>query len=333
MSVIRVGQIGIAHSHAAGRVQVFRNNADVELVGVHEPFPSVRAERGGHVAYQGISWLSADELLGDPTVQAIAVETLPGENIRWARECLLAGKHVILEKAPGLILQDLADLFALAKERKLLVQPGFQFRFNPAFQLALRLSRAGVLGRLWRISSQISGSLPGYTRDGDLQNYPGGIWFTLGCHVLDQVVALMGPPLSVRTILRRDHRPADGVGFDDNNLAIFEYERGMATIETWNLEAGENGPHRRFELYGERGTILMSPLEPPKVRLYLTEPFEEFKAGWQDLEVGFRPRYVGDLEHFVACIRGETQPLFDADHDLAVHAALLEACGESVDTY
>jgi predicted dehydrogenase len=325
VSRVRVGQIGVAHSHATGRVQAFRANPEVELVGVHEPFPSVARERGGHAAYQGLPWLGADELLGDDTVEAIAVETLPGENLRWAREALLAGKHVILEKAPGLLLQDLRDLFDLAADRGRLVQLGYQFRFNPAFELARRLARAGALGRLWRISGQIAASLPGYSRAGDLQNYPGGIWFTLGCHLLDQVLLLLGPPPRVQSILRRDHAPPDGVPFDDNNLAILEYDRALATIETWNLEAGDNMTHRRFELYGERGTVLISPLEPPKLRLCLTEPFEDFVPGWQEVDVGWRPRYVGDLAHFLACLRGTATPLVTPAHDLAVQEALLRA--------
>lgn len=321
---IRVGQIGIAHSHAAGRVQAFLGNANVELVGVHEPLPSVRRERGGHAAYAAVPWLNADELLGDATVAAVAIETLPGENLRWAREALLAGKHVILEKAPGLSLADLDDLLALAAARQRVVQMGYQYRFNPAFQFALRLARAGTLGRLWRVAGQIAANLPGYTRDGDIQNYPCGIWFTLGGHLLDQPVLFLGPPKSVQTVLRRDNRPAE---FDDNNLAVFEYDRALATIETWNLEAGENAAHRRFELYGERGTVLISPLEPPRVRVYLADPFEELAHGWQDVDVGWRPRYIGDLEHFVACIRGDAQPLVDRAHDLAVQEALLRAAG------
>jgi predicted dehydrogenase len=324
---LRVAQVGIAHSHAAGRVQAYVGNPGVELVGVHEPFPSVRRERGAHPAYKEVRWLDAVELFGDSSIGAVSIETLPGENLRWAREALLAGKHVILEKAPGLNLQDLHDLFELAASKSLIVQLGYQFRFNAAFQLALRLARAGALGRLWRISGQIAANLPGYGRTGDVQNYPGGIWFTLGCHLLDQVVLLLGPPPEVRSILRRDHQPSGEFAFADNNLAVFEYDRALATIDTWNLEAGDNAVHRRFELYGERGTVLISPLEPPQVRLYLADAFEDLTAGWQTVDVPWRPRYVGDLDHFLACIRGDSAPLVTPAHDLALQEALLRASG------
>jgi predicted dehydrogenase len=324
---LRAAQIGISHSHAAGRVQAFRDNPGVEFIGIHEPFPSVLRARGSHASYRDVRWLSSAEIIDDASIDAVAIETLPGENLRWAHEAVQAGKHVILEKVPGLILGDLRDLLASAAARKLVVQPGYMFRFNPAFKLARRLAVAGALGRLWRISAQIGASLPGYSRDGDLQNYPGGIWYTLGCHVLDQVILLLGRPDDVETILRHDHQPPDGVGFADNNLAILAYPHAMATIETWNLEAGENFPHRRFELYGERGTVLISPLEPPRVRLYLTDPFESMPSGWQDVDVGWRPRYLDDLDHFIACIHGEASPIADAAHDLVVQEVLLRAAG------
>jgi predicted dehydrogenase len=328
-----VAQIGIAHSHAAGRVRAFRENASVEFVGLHEPFPAVRADRGGNPAYAGVAWLSAEEILGDSTLAAVAIETLPGENVRWAREALLAGKHVILEKPPGLLLADLRDLFRIAEARGLYVRVGYIFRTHPAFVLGHRLVAAGAFGRLWRISAQLGSEITDYEagRDGDVQNYPGGICYTLAGHVLDQIVAFLGPPLRVTTFLRRDHRPADGVPFADNNLAVFEYERALATIETWSLEAGDNFAHRRFEIYGEHGTLLISPIEPPRVRLYLAAPFAEFADGWQDVAVGNWPRYVDDLVDFLACIRGDVEPHYGPSHDLATQEALLRASGAFVD--
>ena len=55
---IKVGQIGVGHSHAAGKVEVFRNSPDWELVGVVEADPAI-APRGRAVG--GIPRSGVDE--------------------------------------------------------------------------------------------------------------------------------------------------------------------------------------------------------------------------------------------------------------------------------
>ena len=100
----------------------------------------------------------------------------------------------------------------------------------------------------------------------------------------------------------------------------------MTLLQTW-VTGNDPMQHRRFQVIGERGSVLIEPIEPPGVRLFLSEPHEDFPAGWSEPAIPMRPRYDGDIEDLAAWIRGDRVPAYSAAHDLAVHETLLRICG------
>jgi predicted dehydrogenase len=326
---VKIGQIGIGHAHASGKARVLREAPEVSFVGVCEPDRATFAERSENAAYRGIRWLKEDELLGDPSVQGIFVETLPINNLRWARRALEAEKHVLIDKAPGVSLRELRDLLDLARSRNLHVQIGYNFRFNPAFEFAFDAVKAGLLGDIFKIEAEIPTSLSGYEeRRRDNELYPGGTFYELACHFVDLVVIVLGAPRKATSVLRGDYYHDGKRPYVDNTVAVFEYDRAMAVVQSWAMEV-EPMPHRRFEIYGSGGSIRIEPIEPPRLQLCLAAPRAPYHAGWQVVDVGDRPRYVGDVAEFLAVVRDGQRPRYDAAHDLAVQKALLEACGEN----
>jgi predicted dehydrogenase len=324
---VRIGQLGVTHAHGAGKARVLSEAAAVDFVGLHEPDPAIRAARSADAAYAGVRWLSQDELLGDPTVQGVFVETTPAENLGWARRALEAGKHVLIDKAPGTSLAELRALLDLARDRGLHVQVGYNFRFNPAFEFAFAAVRDGLLGEVFNVQAQIPTTLAGYEgRRAEIARYRGGMFYELGCHVVDLAVIVLGPPRRVSSFLRADYHAGSEPPYVDNTLAVLEYDRAMAVVQSWGMEV-EPFPHRRFEIHGTRGSIRIEPMEPPVLGLCLAEPQGPYRSGWQTVDVGDRPRYVGDVEEFVAVVAGRRAPRYDAAHDLAVQDAVLRASG------
>ena len=327
---IRVGQIGIGHAHAPGWTRALSESPQVEFVGIHEPDPETFAARSDNPAYAGVRWLSERELLDDPSVQAVFIETDIADNLRWARRALSAGKHISVDKPPSPSLSQLREVLDLAGSNGLHVNMGYMFRSNLAIQFAIEAARTGMLGEIFKVEAEIPSSDRGldYRKvKAEMESYPGGMFFELGSHMFDLVVIVLGPPNKVTSILRRDYYQTDVQPFIDNAVAVLEYERSMAVVQMWTMEV--NGfPHRRFEIYGTNGSIRIEPLEnPSKVHLCLAEPQGTYEAGWQTVEVGHRPRYVGDVAEFMEVVNGERPPRYAAAHDLAVHETLLRACG------
>ena len=217
-------------------------------------------------------------------------------------------------------------MLTLAGEHGLHVQMGYMFRYNPAAVLALRAVREGWLGHVARINADLPTSVDIYGHLREVGGgYPGGIFYELGCHILDLAMVFLGEPTGVWSALRRDARE-QGEPFVDNTTAVLEYPEAVAVLQTW-ITGQDPTRHRRFQVIGERGSVLIEPIEPPGVRLYLSEPHEDFPAGWSTPHIPMEPRYDADLADLAAWVRGEQRPAFSPEHDLAVHQTLLRICG------
>ena len=322
---LRVGQIGTAHAHAAGKLATLRRYPEhFEVVGVVEPDPARRAAVARQPAYRDLPWLSEEALLATPGLRAVAVETAVEELVPTARRCVAAGLHVHLDKPAGSVLPAFRELLAAAGARGLTVQLGYMFRYNPGFVFLRRAVREGWLGDITEISGGI-GKLADATVRREAGRFAGGGMFELGCHLIDQVVSLLGPPAAVSGHSRRLGPPGDP--FADNQLAVLEYPRALATIRCNHTDPLGN-ERRWFAVTGTRGTAELRPLEPPRLRLGLAEARDGFRRGFQDVELpAAAGRYDGEFLDLAAVIRGERPLAWDAAHDLAVHAAVLRASG------
>ena len=145
-----------------------------------------------------------------------------------------------------------------------------------------------------------------------------------GSHMLDIVVALLGRPHRV-TPFARQHS-ADFPWYRDNTAAVLEYPAALAVVESVAAEADPTAA-RRLEVYGSRGSAVLEPLEPPRLRLCLDGARDGYAAGWQEVAVANRPRYVESLRAFLATIRGEQPPDRTFAHELAVQETILAAAG------
>src|SRR5262245_7722834 len=100
-TAIRAGLLGTGHGHALGKLHVLRDSPDWECVGVCEPDAALKAQREREPAWEGANWLSEAELLGDSTVQMVAVESDVPRLLPLARKVIDSGKHLHLDKPAG----------------------------------------------------------------------------------------------------------------------------------------------------------------------------------------------------------------------------------------
>ena len=320
---VKMAQYGIAHAHAAGKADAMKKNPDVDFCGVFEPDPQIFAERGSASGYKDAHWFkSKEEMLGDDSIVGIAVEGQVCDNLAFAREAIEHGKHIWLDKPAGDDMAEFRDILSMARDRKLLVQLGYMFRYNLGFQFLFERVKDGSLGDIFSVRGRMSTGVPPERRP-SLGQFQGGILFELLCHLIDIVIALLGRPDKVTSFLRNDLGITPE--FSDNTIAVFEYEKAMATVESVAMEVSAF-PSRRFEVYGTRGSVIIEPLEPPSVRLCLSKARGDYLKGWQTVDIG-EPggRYDGGLAAFVADIKGEKSPDRSLYHELIVQETVLRA--------
>jgi len=325
---IKVGQIGTAHAHAAGKMATLRKLSDYyDVVGITEPDPQRRSKLKNHSAYRGLPWVSEEQLLNTPGLQAVAVETDIPELVPTAMRCISAGMHVHLDKPAGLSLGAFRKLLDEASRRKLTVQMGYMFRYNPAFRFCFEAAQKGWLGDVFEVHGVISKTIGAEQRK-ELGVFPGSM-FELGCHLIDAMVKVLGQPDNVTAFSRCTKPEQDKLA--DNQLGVFEYAKCTATIRSALVEV-DGQRRRQFVVCGDRGTVDIRPLEPPKLLLALDRPADGYKKGYQEVTLPKMPgRYDDQLIELAQIIRGEKESEYPPEHDLAVQEAVLKAGGAPLD--
>lgn len=321
---IKIGQIGTKHAHAGGQIATMHKYPQLyEFVGIVESDESQRQRIQGQGGYRDAKWMTEEQLLGTPGLEAVAVETEVHDLLSTAQRCVDAGLHIHLDKPAGESFGDLKKLHEDAVSKQLVIQMGYMFRYNPAFQFLFRAVREGWLGDVFEVHGVISKTIGAESRK-RLARYPGGSLFELGCHLIDPLLHFMGPPERVTGHVRQTRPDQDNL--NDNMLAVFEYPRATATIRSALVEV-QGGQRRQFVVCGDKGTIVIRPLEPPQLQLTLAQPQGGFQQGTQTVELAAAPgRYDGAFEDMYQVIRGQKDHDFPHQHDLAVQRALLQAC-------
>ncbi|MFM7166614.1 MAG: Gfo/Idh/MocA family protein [Planctomycetaceae bacterium] len=324
---VRIGQIGVGHAHAS-KLSVYRNNPDYEVVGIVEPDEQLRKAAQDRDPWRNLPWMTREQLLNTPGLQAVLVETQVRDLLDHAAACVAAGKHVHIDKPAGQSLPQFAAILQAAEQQKLLVQMGYMYRYNPGIVLLRQLLRDGCLGQIFEVHTVMSKVVAAADRT-ELAQFPGGMMFELGCHILDLVVGILGEPTDVTPYIRHSASVSDGL--NDNMLAVLQYAQATATVRTTALEI-DGGRRRHLTVCGTAGTFHLQPLDNPAATLTLSAAHGNFKAGTQDISFPRYVRYVDDAADMARIIRGEKATDFPYAHDLAVQRTLLRACGENPPT-
>ncbi len=325
---IGLAQYGISHDHAAGKARVMQESNAVDFAGVFEPSAAVRETLGRTPTYQGVHWFSSKaELLTDERILGVAAQGRVSQNLTFAQEILEHDKHLWLDKPAGDDLDAFRRVLELARDKHLIVQLGYMFRYNAGFQFVLDWARSGKLGDIFSVRARISSGTSTeshWQRWDSVGEHSAGIMFILACHLTDIIVALLGRPTAVTPFLRHDGH--DVPWYRNNTAAVFEYPRALAVLESTAMEV-DAGKSRRLEVYGTRGSAILEPLEPPALRLCLDADRDGYRKGWQTVPVEARPRYVESLRAFVGAIRGEKSPDRSLEHEFTVQETVLRAAG------
>jgi predicted dehydrogenase len=87
-------------------------------------------------------------------VHGVIIATPVQTHYRLAKEALLHGKHVLVEKPLTASVEEAEELVALAKERKLILMVGHTFEYSPAVNELRRLVQGGDLGKIYCVEAE-----------------------------------------------------------------------------------------------------------------------------------------------------------------------------------
>ena len=324
MKKIRIAQIGInEYSHGANIWESLRKQPDLfEVVGYALPERERERLPQKMSIFEGYPEMTVEEILTDPTIEAVTVETDEIYLTKYALMAAKAGKHIHMEKPGGANLADFEELIATVKDQETVFHTGYMYRYNPYVQELLEDVRQGKLGEILYVEAQMNCWHKPDAREW-LQNLPGGMTFYLGCHLIDLILLLQGEPKGILPMNK-------GALF---GMAALEYEKGISFAKTTAVERG-GFLRRQLVVCGTEKTVELKPFEKyvdgpllitGKTESTATKPWTEEGIYSECAPVD---RYDDMMAGFAAYVRSEKENPFTPDYELTLYKTLLNCLGE-----
>jgi len=254
---LNVGLVGFGFGGQVFHAPVIRAVAGLQLTTI------VRRNGASDPRYPDVTFVaSVDELLARP-IDLVVVVTSNTSHHPIARQCLLAGRHVVVDKPFTTTVAEAEDLVQVARQNGRVLSVYQERRYTGDFVTVQRVVADGVLGRIVSYEAHFDRFRlelrPGAWRE---QPLPGsGVWFDLGPHLLDQALLLFGIPEAISADIRIER---DGAAADDAFDVTLRYPRMRATLRG-SMLAQPLAPS--FALHGTKGSFVKYGLDPQEAAL------------------------------------------------------------------
>ncbi|EIN08044.1 oxidoreductase NAD-binding protein [Punctularia strigosozonata HHB-11173 SS5] len=236
------------------------------------PEKSIARDKYGHLGVKVVNTL--DDVLGDPEVDLVVVAVKDSAHYDYAKAALSAGKHVILEKPVTATSAEMRELIEIAKDKKLVLAPYHNRRFDGDFRTVQSLIQSGKVSELVDFESRFD-----LRADWPL-GPPGGsagITFGLGSHLIDQAIALFGAPKSVTALLENGRREGH-LDVDDSFIIHMRYADSPVLVTLRSALHSVLSHQIRFIVRGRETSFV-------KFGLDVQEP--QIQEGLSPLDPGF----------------------------------------------
>jgi predicted dehydrogenase len=249
---------------------------------------------------------SYEEVLADPSIEAI-VNTTPNDvHLETTRQAAQAGKHVFLDKPIANTVSDGRAITQACARAGVVLALGYQRRRESHFRYVKKQIDDGRFGRLVNAEANISRDRLGKI---DLSSWryqaagmPGGVMLQIGIHYTDVLTYLMGPVVAVRGQFAQLVLPGDN---PDVASLILEHESGA--LSTLNASYASASEYYLMNVYGKDATA-----------------YYDMHGGLRMLRRGEdkavpvptarNDTFVEELEEFAAAIRGSGKPEVGGDY-------------------
>ncbi|NJB68963.1 UDP-2-acetamido-3-amino-2,3-dideoxy-glucuronate N-acetyltransferase [Desulfobaculum xiamenense] len=264
--------------------------------------------------------VSLSGVLADEAVRGVVLATPAEMHFTQAREALLAGRHVFVEKPLALDADEGRELAGLAQERGLVLMVGHLLRYHPAFERLAELVDAGALGRINYIYSR-------RLNLGKIRREENSLW-SFAPHDISMILALAGEePENVMAVGGNYlHRR-----IADVTVTHLDFPSGLKAhvFVSWLHPFKE----QRLVVVGERAMAVFDDTRPWSEKLALY-PHRIDWEGHMPVPTRAEPVYepVAEAEplrreclHFLDCIAQGARPRTDGDEGVRVLRVLNEA--------
>ena len=331
IGMLGFGFMGKVHSYSISNLRYFFTDLPFEAVMYGVCSSSLEKSEKAKEQFGFVrAYSSEDEMIADPDVHVIDICTPNNLHYGTLKKAIAAGKAIYCEKPICLTSEEANEIAELARDRGILCNIVFNNRHIAPVMRAKEIIEAGDIGRVLSFSCEYLHNSALYTDKpaGWKQTKEicgGGVLVDLGSHCIDLMYFLCGKieyvsgmsQIAFPNRLGRDGKPWQTDGDEAFYMLCETVGGAKGTISVSKIACGSNDD-LNFSIYGEKGAISFSLMQPNFLRFYdgsTPTPTLGGYAGFRDIEcVG---RYPAPAAPFPAIkapsswIRGHVQSMYD----------------------
>lgn len=236
----------------------------------------------------GVVATTAEAVIADPAIDLVVIATPNTSHAPLAREALLAGKHVVIDKPMATTAAEADALIDLAKQQGRLLTVFHNRRWDNDFLTLRACLDRGDIGRPYHYEAHFDRFRPQIKQGWREQTLAGsGVLFDLGAHLIDQALTLFGLPDRILADVGIQ-RPEAQV--DDWFHIVLGYGRMRAILHCGTVVCR---PGPRFQLHGDGGSFLKHGMDGQEAAL---------RAGRLPTEAGWG---ADDAENFALLVQAD----------------------------
>jgi myo-inositol 2-dehydrogenase/D-chiro-inositol 1-dehydrogenase len=321
LALVGAGRIGSFHAET-----VVNRLVDTHLVAIADPAPGA-ADRLADKLECPLATTDVDAVLADSSVDGVLITTPARFHAGLVEKAALAGKAVFCEKPMALSLDEADKAIAAANDANVVLQVGFNRRWDQSFAEANAAIKDGKVG-----APQLLRSL---TRDpgpysGDPSKTPlWTIFFETLIHDFDTLLWLNAgaKPVEVYAIADALVRPDfKDQGFLDTAVVTIRFDNGAVATADANFSA-LYGYDVRGEVFGSKGMVTMGDVRRSNMNYFGAGGVNQ--DTWRLDADHFLWGYTAQLSSFVNAIKtGKVEGAGGQDARASLKVEL--ACIESV---
>jgi predicted dehydrogenase len=294
---------------------------EAEVVSVYSRSPE-RAEAFARTHGIARSFSNVDQAITESGCEVVDI-CLPNDlHARTTIAAARAGKHVIVEKALCLTLEEADEMLAACRAANRKLMYAEELCFAPKYERVRKLASEGAIGVIYHMRQYEKHSGPHSDWFYDVNRSGGGALMDMGCHGFAWFRWMLGRPkaLSVQAHLQTGLLHGARTRGDENAVSIVEFEGGAIGVVE-NSWAKHGGMEDGVEVYGTGGVVYADLFRGNSALTYSDTGYgyamekAGSTRGWTFtmFEEAFNQGYPQELKHFIECVREDKEPVVTAE--------------------
>lgn len=306
---IGAGDISILHAAAVKKCPGAR------LIGLWNRSQERAQERAAQFGCKNFA--SPQELINDPTIDAVFVLTNLESHLEYTRMALTAGKHVLVEKPVGASVDEIAEMRQLAESRNRVCMPGHNYVYEGGMMRSRELVEGGDLGKI--VSAYIMYNI--HHPEDVAKRYPGVVRQILTHHSYI-LLYLVGRPVELCAMKATLHYKE--YAEEDIAMVQMRLHNGALAHFCASFAADDHA--------ADPWTVMVKVIGTAGSTRYSYRDHVEIKPGLVHSQTytAYQGSIANEVRHFlIDCLRMGGKPLSTLD-DAIVAQRMIEAAEESI---